>query len=298
MTTPDADAVAALLRAALADPETSLSLGSFGALAEFRREPDEAATALTDERLGIATGRGAIALHPRPGLRPVAYETAFRSGWSHALALCLPDAACAMNGRTLLTELGPDHEAARPADRGGVLFDLGLRLRAIDACLRSRDPETTSRLRAACGRPFFDQGTALASALLALNADRVLCARIGRIEVFAAEPRPDGPRAYLVPEILRAGRTHAATAPIPAGLVPVAAIHPPHPCRDARGRPMPFDRARHDAFQALLTRWGDPDLLAVKHGLAEPRGRHARAARRAGERQAPFLASPPPKGHA
>jgi hypothetical protein len=298
MTTPDADAVAALLRNALADPETHWSLGSFGALAEFRRAADETATALADGRPGLVTPRGAIALRPQPDLRPVAYETAFRSGWSHALALCLPDAACAMNGRTVLTELGPDDEAARPADRVGVLFDLGLGLRAIDACLRSRDPETTSRLRAACGQPFFGPENAAAPELFALRTDRVLRARIGRIEVFAAEPRPDGPRAYLVPQILRAGRTHAATAPIPAGLVPVAAIHPPHPCRDSRGRPIPFDRARHDAFQALLARWGDPDLLAAKHGLAEAVGRHARAARRAAAAQAPFLTSPDPTGHA
>ena len=57
-----ADAVTDLLREALADPGTAWSLGSFGAIAEFMRDPDEAVSALPDDRLGMATERGAIAL--------------------------------------------------------------------------------------------------------------------------------------------------------------------------------------------------------------------------------------------
>ena len=47
-------AVAALLREALADPETAWSLGSFGAIAEFMRDPGEAVHPLPDARLGVA----------------------------------------------------------------------------------------------------------------------------------------------------------------------------------------------------------------------------------------------------
>lgn len=37
-----ADEITTLLREALADPGTAWSLGSFGAIAEFMRDPDEA----------------------------------------------------------------------------------------------------------------------------------------------------------------------------------------------------------------------------------------------------------------
>ncbi len=86
-----------------------------------------------------------------------------------------------------------------------------------------------------------------------------------------------GPHARLVPEILRAGRSHAATAPIPPGLVPCGALHPPHPAKDGAGRAIPFVRARHEAFQAILDAWGDPALVAAKRaaeaGRAPPRKR-------------------------
>lgn len=294
MTTTDVEAVDRLLRVALADSETAWSLGSFGALAEFMRDPDEAVVVLRDARLGLFTARGAIALHAETGLRPVAYETAFRSGWSHAVALCLPEAACAMSRRRVVAELGPDEGAIRPEDRDGLLFDLGLDLLGIDACVRSRDPEAIACLRAGCGLPLFDARNPIGPRLVALSPHRVFLARIGRIEVFEPIPPPDGaspegPHTHVVPDLLRARRTHAATAPIPKGFVPVAAMHPPHPRADLMGRPIPFRRACHDAFQTLLERWGDPELVAVKRGLAEVRGRYGRNARRAAEVQAPHL---------
>jgi hypothetical protein len=75
-----AEAVAALLREALADPGTAWTLGSFGAIAEFMRDPDEGVSGLPDDRMGMATERGAIALTACPDLRPVAYETSVASG--------------------------------------------------------------------------------------------------------------------------------------------------------------------------------------------------------------------------
>lgn len=287
--------VEALLRGALADPETGWSLGSFGALAAFRREPSEDAAPLGDGRPGLVTARGALALAPPPDLRPLAYETPFATGWSHAVALCLPEVACAMNGRSVLTELGPDTLAAREEDRAAILFDLGLSLRAVDACIRTADPALIARLRRCGSRAPLGPGDWLAAAGL----HRVFLTRIGRIEVFTPwEAGPEGPHTRFAPEILRAGRTHAATAPIPAGLVPCGALHPPHPTRDSSGRAVPFSRARHAAFQALLDLWGEPALVAAKRaaegGCTPPpgptvRSRYLRAALRAAEIQAPYL---------
>jgi hypothetical protein len=303
---PDGEAAAALLRAALDDAETGWSLGSFGALATFRRDPDEPVRRPDDGRPGLATERGAIALTPTPGLRPLAYETAFVGGWNHAVALCLPEGACAGAGRRVVTECGPDGAAVRAQDRDGILFDLGLGLLAVDACVRTRDPALLALLRAGAGRPLFEPGNPLAGHLAALSPHRVFVTRPGRIEVFAPIPRPGtpsppGPHTHLLPGILEAGRTHPATAPIPEGFVPCGALHPPHPAKDAAGRAIPFDHTRHEAFQRLLDTWGDPLLVAAKRAAeagegaspAARSGRHLRAARRAAEVQARVRRDPP-----
>lgn len=299
MSAPGSSEIEALLRGALADPATGWSLGSFGALAEFLRDPDEPVRALPDDRIGLVTDRGAVALTLAPGLRPVAYETGFSGGYNHAVALCLPEAACAMAGHRVITELGPDRDAVREEDREAILFDLGLGLRAVDACLRVRDPGSLACLRAGLGRSLFDPDNPVGAHLGAMSPHRVFRARLGRIEVYTpipgpGEASPGGPRAHILPALLRAGRTHAATTPIPAGLVPCAGFFPPHPYKDRNGRRIAFDSARHAAFQALLERWGDPGLLAVKR---EPTGawpagvspRHARSTLRAAECQARLL---------
>ncbi len=299
-------AVEALLRAALADPETAWSMGSFGAIAEFMRDPDEAFAPVGDMRLGMATRRGAVAVTPLPGLRPVAYETGVGSGWNHAVALCLPAGACAMAGRVVVTELGPDAEAARGEDRAGILFDLGLGLLAVDACVRVRDPEAIACLRAGVGRPVFDPESPIGENLVAMSPHRIFLARIGRVEVYAPIPAPggtspEGPHTHVLPQLLKAQRTHAATTPIPAGFVPCAALHPAHPYKDMLGRRVPFRRERHDAFQRLLETWGDPDLLAAKraaergsdHQDGGPRSRFVQSARRVAQAQALYLAGGP-----
>jgi hypothetical protein len=300
MTSPtQADAVTTLLREALADPGTAWSLGSFGAIAEFMRDPNEATSPLPDGRMGVVTERGAIALAPSPDLRPVAYETAVASGWNHAVALCLPEASCAMNRRGVVTELGPDRDAARERDRDAILFDLGLGLLAVDACVRTSDPEAIACLRSGVGLPLFDPASPIGRQLVALSPHRVFLARIGRIEVYAPIPgpggtSPEGPHTHVLPKLLRGGRTHAATTPIPADWVPCAGIHPAHPYKDMMGQRIAFDVARHDAFQTLLDRWGDPDLLAFKRGGdlgpdSLVSNRHAQAARRVAEVQARYL---------
>ncbi|WP_407527223.1 DUF6925 family protein [Methylobacterium oryzisoli] len=277
------DAVQALLECALADPAVTWTFGGYGAALALRREPGEEAVPLAG-RLGWATSRAALAF--APGLHPVAYETALGArDWSHAVALCVPAAACVEFAPGAVTACGPDRAALRPQDREAALFDLGLGLRQARVLLRSADPAATAVLRAACGRePLADEG--LFAALLALPCDRVVLAGPHR-----AEAAPGGPRLHVLGKLLRLGRTHAATAPIPPGLVPVAHLHPPHPLAGGA----PFDRARHDAFQALLAAWGDPALMALKaRALAGedpvPQTRAGRAALTVARAQAAWLA--------
>jgi len=288
----------AFLRAQITDPHCAWSLGSYGAVAFFRRDADESVRRLDAGRIGLATDRGALALTVPPDLRPVAYETGFTGGWSQAVALCLPETACAMGRRAVLTELGADPAAIRPQDRCGILFDLGLDLEAVDACVRLTDPDLIRRLRAASGRSLFAPGNPALPALMASSPHRVFVARLGRIEVYTPIPATGqtcdpGPHSHILPKLLRLQRTHAATAPIPAGYVPIAAFHPAHALKDATGRPIPFDAARHAAFGHLLDAWGDPELVALRRTVlagADPdpgtvNGRFARLAARAARAQ-------------
>lgn len=259
------EAVRSLIAQGLADPEATWSLGGFGALATFARTPDEPVTWLGTEGTGLVTPRGGIALRAAQAI-PVAYETAFSGGWSHAVALCLPVAHGPRPGHGVVTEAGPDTDALRPANVGDNLFDLGLDLPQGRIALRTGDPHPLEILRSWLGRDALGSGSPIAGLVARSAVDLVVTSPLGRIEVFAGAGGP-GPRGFLVPRLLALGRTHAATAPIPEGLVPVASLNPAHPCRDGVLLPPAFDGARHAAFQALLTRWGPPDLVALKARL-------------------------------
>ena len=126
--------------------------------------------------------------------------------------------------------------------------------------------------------------------ILAANPHRVFLSRLGRVEVFQPIPPPDGkspegPHTHVLPGLLRHRRTHAATEPIPDGLVPCAHVYPPHPAKDGMGHAPPFDRARHDAFQSILRSYGDPAFVALKQQVTERRRGRSRPVRRRGPDQ-------------
>lgn len=265
------DTVDRLVEEYLDDAGASWSMGTRGAIAEFARAAGEPVTRASG---AAVTDRGGIRLIPPPGVRPVAYETPAgpRDDWNHAVALCLPAEAARCGARTEVTELGPDRAALRPADRASVLFDLGLGTPTVDVCVRTADPELLALLRAAAGGALFADGGRLAGLVASASPHRVFGTACGRVEVYAAIPpvdgrSPDGPHTHLLPHLLRAtpGRpAHPPTVPIPAGLVSCAELYPPHPAQDLLGRPIPFDAARHHAFQLLLERYGDAGQRRLK----------------------------------
>jgi hypothetical protein len=291
-----------VLGAQVADPATSWSLGSFGVIAEFVRDSDEPVVA-RESGLTAATERGAIRLCASDELRLVASEGITRESWSQRVALCLPEASCAMHRRNVLTEIGPDTDAIRAADRHAILFDLGLDVLQADICVRIRDRDVVERLRACVGQPVFAHDNPAMSVILAASPHRVFMSRVGRIEVYAAIPSangesPEGPHTHVLPKLLRHRRTHAATEPVPDGWVPCAHFYPAHPIKDANGRSRPYEARHHDAFQALLRTFGDADHIALKRRMTDaivagddpsvfavPEARFARAAVRIGLRQ-------------
>jgi len=288
----------------LADPEAQWSLGTFGAIAEFMRDADEPAEVVREEPVAaVVTPRGGIRLEVRLGLRPIAFETITTQSWSQRVAFCLPERESTTSRRTVLTELGPDAQALRAQDRGGVLFDLGLGVLQVDCCIRTSDAALTDGLRAHAGRSLFEHGNLAMGLILRHSPHRVFMTRAGRAEVYQAIPvpggtAPEGPHTHVLPKLLAHGRTHAATEPIPKGWVSCAHLYPAHPLRDGYGRARPFDGGRYAAFQRLLSRHGDAEHLQLKRNvikalnagagpeaIAMPSDRFAQAAIRVALRQ-------------
>ena len=288
----------------LADPEAQWSLGTFGAIAEFMRDADEPAEVVREEPVAaVITPRGGIRLEVRPGLRPIAFETITTQSWSQRVAFCLSERESTTSRRTVLTELGPDAQALRAQDRGGVLFDLGLGLLQVDCCIRTSDAALTDGLRAHAGRSLFEHGNLAMGLILRHSPHRVFMTRAGRAEIYQAIPAPggtapEGPHTHVLPKLLAHGRTHAATEPIPKGWVSCAHLYPAHPLRDGYGRARPFDGGRYAAFQRLLSRHGDAEHLQLKRNvikalnagagpeaIAMPSDRFARASIRVALRQ-------------
>ncbi|MGQ0466929.1 MAG: DUF6925 family protein [Sporichthyaceae bacterium] len=250
----------------LARPDAGWSMGTPGAVAEFIRGADEPVVSAPGE---VVSSRGGIRLTPPEDLRLVAYETPAgpHGHWNQTVALCVP-VSLAGPARTTVTELGADVAALRPGDRSGVLVDLGLGLPAVDVCVRVVDPDLLERLRAAEGTSLFADPH-LVGAIVASGPHRVFVTACGRVEVFAPIPpaegrSPDGPHTHLLPKLMRDGRTHPATAPIPAGYLPVAAAYPAHPAVDRTGTPRDWDVAAYAEFADLLARFGDSEQQRLK----------------------------------
>jgi hypothetical protein len=257
----------------VANNEVAWSLGTFGAIAEFARDADEPVVLdRADGSISAVTARGALRLTLHPEFRPIASESLTTESWSHRVALCLPETRCAMSERMEFAEIGRDSDALRAEDREGVLFDLGLGTLQVDVCVRSSDPEVVAALRGCAGKSIFAPGNEAMRVILAANPHRVFVSRIGRAEVFQPIPppggkSPSGPHSHVLPKLLAHGRTHAATEPLPDEWIPCAHFYPPHPLRDRFGQRRPFRRDYHAAFQALLERFGNPELVALKRHI-------------------------------
>ena len=224
--------------------------------------------------ISVVTARGGLRISPCRGLRPIASESLTTESWSHRVALCLPEETCAMNSRTVLTEVGPDRDPLRSEDRADILFDLGLGALQVDACVRVHDAAVVVTLRRCAGQSLFAPGNDAMGAILESNPHRVFLTRIGRLEVYQPIPppngkSPEGPHTHVLPQLLRHKRTHAATEPLPAGWIPCAHFYPPHPARDQFGHRGPFREHCHAAFQTLLARYGDPQFIEIKRRVVE-----------------------------
>jgi len=257
----------------LADPGAGWSMGSFGAIAEFHQDPEEPAITGVLSRV---TTRGGIRLENLAAAVPVAYETLMKrpDRWGQGVALCLPGDAAARARRGVLSELGPDEAALRPEDQGAVLFDMGLEQPQVDFCIRTADPGLLRLLRAAEGRSLFAPDNPAMAAILAAHPHRVALTALGRVEVYQKIGGPDtggvsppGPHTHVLPQLLRARRTHSANIALPEGLVPCAGLYPESALAGPLGEEKPFDPQAFAGFQALLDHWGLDEHRTVKSAV-------------------------------
>lgn len=291
----------------IADPCASWAIGTFGAIAEFHRDPDEA-VALSAH--GATTPRGGIRLRLGGAIRAVAWECpSSGDSWTHGVALCLPGNEGAMSARTVVTELGPDAEALREDERDAILFDLGIGAPHCDACIRTAEPKILRLLRAAAGRPLLETG--LFDELPGSSPARVFLSRLGRVEVATPIPgpegiTPDGPHTHVLRNLLKRRRTHSANVPLPGSLVPCAEMFPASAIHDAHGKRQRFNIETHEAFQTVLAEHGDSlcmkaksETIAAIRAGRPPRDDHSytrsqRLARRVALRQMAQIDGPSP----
>ncbi|MEP7452277.1 hypothetical protein [Phyllobacterium sp. SB3] len=295
--------------------QSSWSMGTFGAIAEFHQDKGEQPIISDVRSMTRATRRGAVELDPKMvgNIVPVAYEVPSPRAhrWTQAVALCLPERQARRAARPVLTELGPDDNAIRGIDRMGILFDMGLSLPQCDFCIRTTDPKLLAELRANAGRSLFEPDNPVMHTIFQTHPHRVALTNIGRVEVYQKIGGPDtggvspaGPHTHVLPKLLKTGRTHSANTPIPDHLMPCGFLHPGNPVIGPLGEDTKFDWALHAQFERMFFSYGPEEAVAVKKRLIaalneelpcenfeKPSSRAERAALRVGLRQQLAFAS-------
>ncbi len=261
-----------ILKSALEDRDTSWSVGTFGALAEFFHDPvTPSEIRVSATRLVAATAQGAIAIDRSEDMRLLPYEglSSVPTAWTQGVLVCLPKAKSTCHNRFGIAEVGTDENPLNGSPPGDVLFDLGLGINHLDAHIRTNDPALIAVLRSHLNSSLFDTDVALLAAIKAANPSRVFATKIARIEVYQEIPddhevTPLGPHTHLSERLLKRRKTQAATLPVPDDWVPLLAFYPSHPVRDKAGGLRTFDRHAFDHFQSLLAAHGPNDLNQVK----------------------------------
>jgi hypothetical protein len=303
------DKAVALLNAQADRPESVWSVATFGAIAEYHGTPDNPSTvSRQNDLLTLTSDQGGVRIAYHPAMRVVAYEglSKIPELWSQGISVCLPTDQANMHGNSRITELGPETRAIRSDGQGMRLFDLGLGAAHMDACVRTDDQDLIDLFHKYRGMPLFTGCDDLVATLVERSPTRVFASKLARIEVHTAIPTsdsvtPHGAHTHVLPDLLVHGRSFAATVPIPDGWLPCLNLFPPNAARNTSGNAKGFHLPTHNAFQAIMTDYADPDVVAMKNNVAhavlggrgpetmdQPDSRHLRTALRIALRQIRF----------
>jgi len=263
----------ALIVERLKDPANGWSIGSFGAIGEFVRDPDEeVAICEKTDQIEVVTARGAIRATNAAALTPIAWDSLSGDGesWGHSLAFCI---ARPVTANRFIRVLGLDAAAIREQDRASVLIDCGVGAGAVTMAMRTSDAGLIAAATAAEGQSMLG-AAGLMGEVLRAQPHRVLISPAGRIEVFQPIPPPDGkspegPHTHLLTKLIVKDRCHSANVPIPDGWQSALSLHPKSPWRTMLGERHPFEADTDAAFAPLLARYEleeDADVASSLRG--------------------------------
>lgn len=183
----------------LGSSRSSWSIGVRGAIAEFLRSEEELTRAADLARLEVRTPRGAIRILPTDA-------TLVTVRHRNSLHFCLPRSHAALPAcNEVVTELGPDQQSPSSDFARHILFDLGLGIPHVRACVRTADHALLSHLRKTTGSPLLGTDPVTVQLLTAASPHRVFISNLARIEVYGPIPThhtPNGPHTHLLPDLL------------------------------------------------------------------------------------------------
>lgn len=256
-----------ILHAQLAQFRAGVSIGGFGAVAEFQEEAAEITQHA--DKLIATSSRGSLCIQLNRNETALAYEMPSQQTdcWQYGLALLGDAASSTMSGRTVLTELGEDKRAICARENGAVLFDIGVGLPHVEFCVRTTNAKLLACLRKHVGTSVIDQQHPVIKQLIEVSPHRVMRSRIARIEVYQridTHKTPPGPHTHLLPDLLSRRRIHSAVIPIPPTQIPLLTVHPENPLFDALGTRRPFVGEVFNRFEQLLANFGNAEYVEEK----------------------------------
>lgn len=200
------------------------TMGVPGAIAEF--DPAADATSIDVAPAGEATVVTAVTATGAMRIRIDDRTRAFGFGTDAApeepAATVLVRTGAGLPPAQGLTEVGADPDPVVDDGPGAVLFDLGLDRSAARFMVRVADRELMMLLRQVGGAPIEALDTTIWQTMVEVSPTRVVETAIGRIEVTAPIPPPDGEspigcHTHLLPEILALGLDLPSEMTVPPG---------------------------------------------------------------------------------
>ena len=237
-------------------PNTAISIGGLGAIAEFDGDQKKVSFDSANE-LQICNTKGAFKVKIDGGESLLAYETLSQTpkSWQWGMVVLADRDPYFANLKNGLHEIGPDTDAISENDKDALLFSLGTGLSNSNFTIRTKDPALLRILRANEGVCITEGNNPVLDAIIDLSPHRVVYSTIARIEVYQEISRhetPMGPHTHLLPSMLKARRTHVAAIPIPASQSPQLTLHPENPMFDQYGHSRPFAKSVCESFSPLV----------------------------------------------
>jgi hypothetical protein len=227
-----AEAIAQFAERTLRQRAGTWVFGVYGAVAEFMIDPCEAAEIVSDhDEMTALTARGALRL--RKHGKTIAFAIGRRDidGGPRAIGLALPRPLGLIEARSSLHALGPDEAAISLRHRNAFLYDLGLGHGVARFCIRTDLMDFKTTLDAEAGASWKTIMRDIGQEMLRVSPHCVVESAMGRIEVYAAIPRPHetspaGPHTHLLPTLLAMSRETLPDWDLPPIFAPCAMFYP------------------------------------------------------------------------